>query len=193
MVDKQLVDLMRKAAEKGENFSVTDEQFAELIDFKEKPNSDVGLAVMKRIIKTIEQHYNKPAPVRVKAFEKQFPEKKVEVWLFSDSGRLCSQGIFDRIYVMKGNIYSASFSREDEPIRTNGVLVCSLLESFAALVASRMETASTEYEVINMDVVKTLDQANLTMPGFLKFFMQKNNKETHINSLVNANAEVIVT
>lgn len=190
----QIINLLEKASESNVDFELTDEQIAEFFTVKEQPHSDLGLLVKKKVTTAIENNYNKKAPYRIKVFEKQWPENKIEVYLFSNEGLLCGNNILNSIYVFKGNLFSIPpYSKEYQNVLKKGVKIFSFTELFSSLIGSRFESLQSDYEIVEMKQVNNLEEANITIPNFLKKWFKNNNKETSLNSTINCKAEIKLT
>jgi len=110
---EQIINLLEKASQYGVDFELTDEQIAEFFSVNLQPHSDIGLLIKKKVEQAIEDNFNKQAPYRFKVFEKQWPENKAEVYLFSNKDKLFGRNAFDSIYVFKGNLFSLPPSSQD--------------------------------------------------------------------------------
>ena len=187
----QIISLLEKSVEAGVDFELTDEQIAEFFSIKEQPHSDIGILLKKKIMKAIEENSNKQAPYRIKVFEKQWPESKVEVYLFSEEGLLCGKNVLDYIYVFKGNLFSIPpSSQEYKNVLKQGVKVFSFAELFASLAAFKFESMHSDYEVVEMNEANSLEEANLSAPLFLKKWLEKNRKEIQLNAEIKCKAEI---
>ncbi|MFH0986452.1 MAG: hypothetical protein V1911_00215 [Candidatus Micrarchaeota archaeon] len=180
---KQIIDLLGKAYSKGVDFTLDDEQIAELFDFERRPGSDVGIAVQERLTQIIRENGNRPAPCRMKIFERQMVENKIEIHLFSEeAGQLCGPAYLDEIYVHQGNVYSVPPQAGDlSPVREQGKKACSLAAAFAALVASTVESMNSDYEVVSIQRIEELEDANIKVPQFLKKYFKDKEKSMHLS------------
>ncbi len=187
----QITNLLEKAVEAEVDFELTDEQIAEFFSVKEQPHSDIGLLVKKKIEKAIDENYNKPAPYRLKVFEKQWPENKAEVYLFSNEDKLFGKNALDSVYVFKGNLFSLPPSSADfQNVLREGVRLFSFKELFSSLVGARFESMQSDYEVVEMKKANSFESANLHAPNFLKKWLEKNNKEFLLDAELNFSAEI---
>ena len=183
--------MLEKASNAGVDIKLTDSQIVGSLSFNQAPNSDLGISVMNNVVKTIIQYGDKPAPTRFKVMEKQWPENKIEVYLFSNEGKLCGKDVLNSIYVLNGNVFSVPpTSEEFKNIRSKGVKFYNLAECFGALVGARVEQMQGDYEVVEMNEVKMFENANIKVPSFLTKFFEKNNKEFHLESNVFTKAEI---
>ena len=187
----QIVSLLEKSVEAGVNFELTDEQIADFFEIKNQPHSDIGILLKKKMMKAIEENSNKQAPYRIKVFEKQWPESKVEVFLFNDNALLCGKDALDSIYVFKGNLFSIPpSSQEYKNVLKEGVKIFSFAELFASLAAFKFESMHSDYEVVEMNEANSLEQANVSAPLFLKKWLEKNHKETQLNAKIKCKVEI---
>ena len=148
---QQITSLLEKASEAGVDFDLTDEQIAEFFSINLTPHLDIGSLVKKKVEKAIEENHNKPAPYKLKVFEKQWPENKTEVYLFSNEGLLCGKNSLDSIYVFKGNLFSVPpSSQEFQNVLKEGVKIFSFKELFGSLVGFNFESMHSDYEVVEM-------------------------------------------
>ena len=188
---QQIKELLEKATQAGVDFKLTDEQIAEFFSIHEQPHSDIGLLAKQKIMKAIEDNYNKQAPYRIKVFEKQWPENKVEAYLFSDENLLCGRDVLNSIYVFKGNLFSLPpSSQEYQNVLTEGVKTFSFIELFSSLAAAKIESMQSDYELVEMKKVNSLEEANVLIPTFLKKWLEKNQKEISLNSEINCKLEI---
>ena len=187
----EIINLLEKASNAGVKIELTDEQIVDCLGFNEYPGSDLGFVIMKNIIKTIEQQGDKSAPVRFKIFEKQWPENKIEVYLFANEGKLCGPDILNSIYVMNGNLFSVPpTSEEFKNIREGGKKFTNFAELFGALIGAKVEAMQSEYEVVEMNKIEGFETANIKVPSFLQRFFEKNNKDFNLEADIFLKAEI---
>ncbi|MEM0372271.1 MAG: hypothetical protein QXO69_00290 [archaeon] len=186
---EQISDLLQKASDANVDFTLTDAQIAEFISFDRSPASDIGMSVMKGVSRVVRQYGDKQAPYRIKAFEKQFAENKMEVYVFSNEGTLCGKDVLNTIYVFEGSVYSVPPSGGDfGVVREKGVKTLSLADAFASLVAAKAEAMPSDYSVVEMGFAKSFDEMNIRVPPFLKKYFEK--KRLFIESDISCRAEV---
>jgi len=186
---KQINDLLQKSSDAGVDFKLTDEQIADFITFNKSPGSDVGMSIMKGVSRIISQYGGKPAPCRYKAFEKQFAENKMEVFVFSNSRALCGGDSLNCLYVHDNSIYSVPPTGGDfENVKKQGIRSLCLADCFAALVGNAAEFMSDKYEIVEMNKVSSFEEMNLKVPNFLKKYLGK--KDLFLKNEVNCSAEI---
>lgn len=185
----QITDLLQKASDANVEFALTDAQIAEFLTFDRAPSSDIGMNVMNGVSRAIIQYGHKNAPYRIKAFEKQFTENKMEIYLFANDGTLCGKDALNVLYVFDGTVYSVPPSGGDfDGIREKGVKTLSLADAFASLVAANAEAMNAEYAVVEVGAAKAFDEMNVKIPAFLKKYFEK--KQLFIESDVSCRAEI---
>lgn len=184
-----ILDLLQKASDAGVEIKLTDSQIADSIFYDKQPGSDIGLNIMQNVSRVISQQGDKKAPCRYKVFEKQFPEKKMEIYLFANEGNLCGKDSLNCLYVHSESIYSVPPTGGDyDNIRKQGIRSLCLADCFSALVASRAESISGDYEVVEMNLAKSFDEMNIKIPEFLKKYLSK--KDLFLNNEINCKAEI---
>ncbi|NYZ80090.1 hypothetical protein H0N95_02460 [Candidatus Micrarchaeota archaeon] len=185
----QITDLLQKASDANVELTLTDEQIAEFLTFDRSPSSDIGMNVMNGTSRAILQYGHKNAPYRIKAFEKQFTENRMEVYLFANDGTLCGKDVLNVLYVFDGAVYSVPPSGGDfDAIREKGIKTLALADAFSSLVAANAEAMNAEYSVVEMGAAKTFDDMNVRVPQFLKKYFEK--KQLFIESNVSCRAEI---
>ncbi len=186
----EISELVKKALEAGAVLELTDSQVVSLLSFEKSPASDVGGNVMNRVKEAVFLHADKKAPVRLKVFEKQWPEKKFEVFLFSNEGKLAGPDAFDELYLFKGNVYSVppTPGKELQIVKEKGSRITSFVEAFAARIGAGLEELKEDFETIEMSRIGSLEQANIMVPKFLKKFI----KTEFIDADVGLHAELRV-
>jgi len=178
--------------------NMTDDEISRAITVIEKPNTELGKLISKSIIRTALDHGTAPSPCRYKAFEKEFVDRKLQVWLFeSEPGtKLCGPACINEMWVYDGNILAMPPSGmpqdvlEKEAKERGKRLGISMISAFADEVAARVENFNGEYETVQVKNVASGEDINILIPDLVKEFVLSKNKRLSIKGPVFVGAEI---
>jgi O-phosphoseryl-tRNA synthetase len=180
------------------NWILPDSTIAALVQVGESPVTPWGRDLSRKIVRTAELYSGHRAPCEFKVFDKELDDHRVEVWLTAKSKTLCDDSVLDELVVHDGVILNVPpTGRGSDPkvraARNSGVRTgIRLLNSFADLVASRVERNPFESQSFIMESVSSPEDANISIPNIVSDYVESKEKGPSVNASLGLSAEARV-
>lgn len=155
------------------NWLLPDSTIAALVKVGEAPATDWGQELARKLVKTAELYGSQRAPCEFKVFEREFGDSRVEVWLVAQSGTLCSESALDEVVVSDGSILALPAMARGGAAQRTGVR---LIDSFASMVASRVERDPLKPQRFAVESAESLSEANVSVPRVVLDYVQSKGK-----------------
>ncbi len=167
---------------------IPDEEIASHIRIAKKPETLIGREILVSILKHAKLYATQPAPCEFKVYEKEFDEKKLEVWLVGYDKALVGSGFNNEIIIYKGNILALQPVGDSEPVMNGVKTGITLGEALANLVARQIELDPTRPREFQVDKT-SLENANIYIPKQIVDYIDHIGGDINIEAPVNFRVE----
>ncbi len=180
------------------NWILPDSTIAALVQVGESPVTQWGCDLSRKIVRTAELYSSHRAPCEFKVFDKEIEDHRVEVWLTAKSKTLCDDSVLDELVVHDGVLINIPpTGKGADPVvrgaRNSGVRTgIRLLNSFADMVASRVEKSPFASQSIALMSVASPKDANINVPGIVSDYIESKDKPPNIHAGLGLCAEARV-
>ena len=192
--EKAWLDSRKRAVKLAASPPLTDKAIAKSIRLLRQPSTSWGRFVAKSVLKSARENADKVAPLRVKAFEKQFVDRKLRVFLSAEKGKLAGSDAFSELYAYEGNLFAVPRSTNDKLLlsaRRSGVpLGFGFAEAFAALVGFVAETAVNDYVLVDFSSPSSWSNVNVFVPAVVERLAGKRKRSIGLSGLIGLRAEI---